>query len=57
MAVCEARFADSLTQSEWWFVATAADRVVVERMLTEVERDVESRVDAQVVDIEREWLV
>ncbi len=56
MAVCEAAHADSLTRSEWWFVATSSDRQVVERMLTSVERDVQDHVDAEVVHIHREWL-
>ena len=56
LAVCEAADADALDRAEWWFVACAADRRVVEKMLTEVERDVQDRVDAEVVDVHREWL-
>ncbi len=56
LAVCEAADADALGRSEWWFVAVASSRTVVEQMLTEVERDVQDRVDAEIVGVFREWL-
>ena len=56
LAVCEAAHADRLDRSEWWFVATASHPGVVERTLAQVERDVEERVDALVIDVQREWL-
>lgn len=56
LAVCEAADADVLGRSEWWFVAAASSRTVVEQMLTEVEHDVQDRVDAEVVGVCREWL-
>jgi len=56
LAVFESDFADVLQRAQWTFVAGAADSVVVERLLAGVERDVQELIDAEVLDIRREWL-
>ncbi len=56
VAVCESEHQDSQRRSEWSVIAAAADAVVVERMLAEVERAVQLSVDAELVGVHREWL-
>ncbi len=56
LAVCESNYADELKRGQWSFIATAAERVVVEQCLTQVERYVASEVDADVVGVQRDWL-
>jgi len=55
LALCEAP-GDDPTHSEWTFVAIAGDRRSVDTLLGEVERDLEARVDAVVVDLQRTHL-
>ena len=55
LALCEAP-GDDPTRSLWTFVSLAGDRRDVDRLLGEVERDLEARVDAVVVDLERAHL-
>ena len=55
LALCEVP-GDDLTHSEWTFVAIAGDRRGVDALLGEVERDLEARVDAVVVDLQRTHL-
>lgn len=55
LALCETP-GDDPTHSRWTFVAVAGDRRGLDALLGEVERDLESRVDAVVVDIVREHL-
>lgn len=56
LAVFESDFPDVLQRGQWTFVAGASDPAVVERLLAGVERDVQELVDAEVLDIRREWL-
>ena len=56
VAVCESGHQDSHQRSEWSVIAAAADAVVVERMLAEIERTVQFSVDAELVGVQREWL-
>ena len=56
LAVCEAEDADALDRSLWCFLAMASSGKVVEQLLTDVERDVQDGVDAEVIELEREWL-
>jgi len=55
LALCESP-GDDPTQSRWTFAALAGDRRGVDELLGQVERDMESRVDAVVTDIVREYL-
>ena len=57
LAVCESNYADELKRAEWTFVASAAADTVVQQALAEVERYLTTSVDAEVVSMEREWLV
>ncbi len=56
VAVCESGHQDSHQRSEWSVIAAAADAVIVERILADLERTVQLLVDAQLVGVRREWL-
>lgn len=57
LAVFESDLADDHARAQWTFVAAAASARVVEQLLTGIERDIETLVDAEVVAVRREWLV
>ena len=57
VAVCESDHQDAHQRSQWSFIASAADVGVVERTLAEVERTIQFTVDAELVNVQREWLV
>lgn len=57
LAVFESDVADDHARAQWTFVAAAASARVVEQLLTGIERDIETLVDAEVVAVRREWLV
>ncbi len=56
VAVCESGHQDSHQRSQWSVIAAAADAVVVEKILTEIERSVQFSVDGELVGVQREWL-
>lgn len=56
VAVFESDHQDALQRAQWTFVAAAASAVVVEQLLAGVERDVHELVDAEVIDVRRQWL-
>lgn len=56
VAVSETAHHDTHQRAQWSFVATAASTEVVERTLTEIERNLQLSVDAQLVGAQREWL-
>jgi uncharacterized protein YlxP (DUF503 family) len=55
IALCE-HPGDDPTHSAWTIVAVAGDVAAADELLAGVERDLESRVDAVVVDLSRERL-
>ena len=57
LAVCESKHADELRRGEWTFVASASSDVVVQQALADVERYLSTGLDAEVVSMQREWLV
>jgi len=57
LAVCESGCNDELARGEWQFVAAATSVPVVQKMLAEVERHLRGAVDAELLMLEREWLV
>ena len=57
VAVCESRHQDSLQRAQWSFVAAASSADVVEQILAEIESNLRVSVDAELVDVWREWLV
>jgi uncharacterized protein len=57
VAVCESGSQDSLQSSQWSFLATAADADVVERSLSDILERLQSSVDAELVDVQKERLV
>jgi len=57
VAVCESRHQDSLQRAQWSFVAAASSADVVDQTLGDIERNLQMSVDAEVVEVWREWLV
>ena len=56
VAVGETAHHDLLQRAQWTFVAIAASKDVVERTLTEIERTLQTSVDAELIDVQRERL-
>lgn len=56
VAVCESDHQDLLQRAEWTFVAASSGRDVVERALTDIERNLQASVDAEIIGVRREWL-
>ena len=56
LAVCESADPDVLQRGEWTFVAAAGSSQVIEQMLSEVERYLDGGLDAQLLNIDRQWL-
>ena len=57
VAVCESDHQDVLQSAQWSFVAAGSSADVVEQTLAEIERNLQMGVDAELVDVWREWLV
>jgi len=57
VAVCESNHQDAHQRSQWSFIASASDVGVVDRTLAELERNIQFTVDAELVNVQREWLV
>jgi hypothetical protein len=56
VAVCESAHQDLLQRAQWTFVAASAGRDVVDRALTDIERNLQGTVDAELIEVWREWL-
>ncbi|MCY4012371.1 MAG: DUF503 domain-containing protein [Gammaproteobacteria bacterium] len=56
LAICESDHQDSRQRARWSVVAVAADAVVVEQSLANVERWAAESVDATIVGVDRELL-
>lgn len=56
IAVCESGHQDLLQRAQWTFVAASASADVVERSLADIERNLQGTVDAELVEVWREWL-
>ena len=56
LAICESGHQDAHQRARWSVVAVASSATVVERMLGDVERWVDERLDAIVVGVDREVL-
>ncbi len=56
LAICESGHQDVHQRARWSVVAVASSATVVERMLGDVERWVDERLDAIVVGVDREVL-
>ena len=56
VAVCESGHQDLLQRAQWTFVAASSSRDVVDRALTDIERNLQGTVDAELIDVWREWL-
>lgn len=56
VAVCESGHQNSHQRSQWSVIAAAADAVIVEKILADVERTVQFAVDGELIGVQREWL-
>lgn len=56
VAVCESGGQNAHQHSEWSIIVTAADAVVVEKTLADLERAVQLSVDGALLGVRREWL-
>lgn len=56
LAICESGHHDVHQRAQWSVVAVAGSRPVVERLLGDVERWVDERLDAIVIGVERDVL-
>lgn len=56
VAVFESDHQDLLQRGQWTFVAASSGRDVVERSLTDIEHNLQGTVDAELIDVRREWL-
>ena len=56
VAVCESDHADSHTRSQWSFVLVASAAKVVEQAASEIELYVASSIDAEITNMQRQWL-
>ena len=56
LAICESDHQDAHQRARWSVVAVAADAVVVEQSLANVERWAAESVDATIVGVDRELL-
>ncbi len=57
VAVCELDSQDNHQQAQYRFVATAASATVVQKILADIERELQFAVDAQLLRVEREVLL
>lgn len=56
VAVYESAHQDLLQRAQWTFVAGSAARDVVDRALTDIERNIQGTVDAELIEVWRAWL-
>lgn len=56
LAVSETGAQDAHQLGQWSFVAIAESGRVVEQTLAEVERHAKTNVDAELIDMKRQWL-
>jgi len=56
LAVCESGHPDDLKRGEWSFVAAASSDVVVQQILSDVETYLSTSIDAELLNLDREWL-
>ena len=56
LAVCESDFADDLHRAQWSFVACSSSAVVVQQVFSEVETYLTTAVDAEVLNLDQQWL-
>ena len=57
VAVCESDFQDSHQRAQRTFIATASSANIVEQALTDIVRNLELSVDAELIDVHRERLI
>ncbi|XOV85056.1 MAG: DUF503 domain-containing protein [bacterium] len=56
VAVCESADADSLNRAQWSFIAAAGSKSVIQKIFSDIETFVTTSLDAEVVDIRKQWL-
>jgi len=52
LAVCEAKFQDSLQRAQWSFIAVGSNGRIVEKTLMDLERSIQSDFDAELVRVD-----
>ncbi len=57
VAVCENDFQDIHQRAQWSFVALSADKNVVTKILDSIEKSVDEKIDALVINIHRDFLM
>ena len=57
VAVCESDYQDVHQRAQWSFVAAAASGAVAERTLREILQNIETSVDAELIDVHQEILI
>ncbi len=57
VAVCESFHPDVHQRAQWTFVASAGSSDVVDKTLMEIERNLQFSVDAELINVQREWLI
>ncbi|MEM7101342.1 MAG: DUF503 domain-containing protein [Pseudomonadota bacterium] len=57
VSVCESDFQDDLQRAQWSFIVCAAGGVVVEQACSDIETYLRLSVDAELLSIQRDWLV
>ena len=56
VSVCESDYQDDHQRAQWSFIVATAGGVVAEQTCTEIETYLNLSVDAQILDVRREWL-
>ncbi len=56
VAVCESAHQNTHQRAQWSFVATASSAEIVDRTLSDIERNLQMGVDAELVGAQRHWL-
>ncbi len=57
VSVCESDHQDIHQRAQWSFVASASSSDVVDKTLMEIERNLQFSVDAELINVAREWLI
>jgi len=56
LTVCESHHADELQHAEWTFVAVAGQAKIIDQSLGQDEQHLSTNIDAEFINLEREWL-
>lgn len=54
IALCESNYQDNHKKAQWSFIITALTSKIIDSTISLIENNIESEVDAQIVNIDRE---